>query len=135
MCRGWLADGKRAEIVMDVETAEVRWTLPETLQQLAVCGEREIVTEVLTLFQSDTESRLRELRSALESGDRKKARLQAHSVKGSAVQVGATFLAEACREMEMTAETPVELRPLLEEIEARFVAVSKAMSLEYGNIQ
>jgi len=119
---------------MSFEAAEVDWSLPEALQQLAIDGEREIVAEVLTLFQSDTESRLQELRGAVESGDRKRVRAQAHSLKGSAVQVGANSLAEACREMEMTAEARPDLLPLVEEIEARFVAVSKAISLEYGAV-
>lgn len=119
---------------MGFEAAEVEWSLPEALQQLAMEGEREIVAEVLTLFQSDTETRLQELRASAESGDRQRVRAQAHSLKGSAVQVGANWMAEACREMELTAETRPELMPLMEEIEARFVAVSKAISLEYGAI-
>jgi HPt (histidine-containing phosphotransfer) domain-containing protein len=115
--------------------AEVEWALPEALEQLAVCGEREIVVEVLSLFQSDTGSRLRSLRAAVEGGDRQRARAEAHSLKGSAVQVGALALGDACREMEMTAETQPELLPLLEEIEARFASVSKAISVEYGMVQ
>ena len=119
---------------MGIEAAEVEWSLPEALQQLAQDGEREIVAEVLTLFQSDTKSRLKDLRGAVESGDRKRVRSQAHSLKGSAVQVGANSMAEACREMELTAETRPQLAPLLQEIEGRFVAVSKAISLEYGAV-
>ena len=119
---------------MSFEAASMDWSLPEALQQLAVDGEREIVAEVLTLFQSDTESRLVELRQAVALGDRKRVRAQAHSLKGSAVQVGANSLADACREMELTAETRPELLPLLEEIESRFIAVSKAISLEYGAV-
>jgi HPt (histidine-containing phosphotransfer) domain-containing protein len=119
---------------MDFET-DMGWRLPETLQELAQCGEQEIVAEVLTLFQSDTEHRLTVLRAAVESGDRQTARAQAHSLKGSAVQVGANALAESCREMEMTAETRLNLLSLLEEIEGRFAMVSKSISLEYGAAQ
>lgn len=119
---------------MGMEVAQMDWSLPEALQQLASAGERDIVAEVLTLFQSDTGSRLQELRRAVESGDRKRVRSQAHSLKGSAVQVGAMAMGESCRDLELTAETRPELMPLLEEIESRFAAVSRAMSLEYGAV-
>jgi HPt (histidine-containing phosphotransfer) domain-containing protein len=115
--------------------AEVAWTLPEALEQLAVCGERDIVAEVLSLFQSDTGSRLRSLRSAVDRGDLRRVKAEAHSLKGSAVQVGANALAASCREMEMTADTRTDLLSLLEEIEARFATVSKAISVEYGTVQ
>jgi HPt (histidine-containing phosphotransfer) domain-containing protein len=115
--------------------AEVEWILPEALQQLAIAGEQDIVVEVLTLFRSDTDSRVRTLRAAAESGDRKKVRAEAHSLKGSAIQVGANALGESCREMELTAETRPELLSLVAEIEARFETVAKAMSLEYGTVQ
>lgn len=114
---------------------EMSWTLPDALQELAVGGDREIVSEVLTLFQSDTQCRLSVLRKAVESGDRKRVRLQAHSLKGSAVQVGAAAMADSCREMELTAEARPDLLPLLEEIEARFSHVSNLISLEYGTIK
>ena len=112
--------------------AETDWTLPEALHGLALCGEREIVSEVLALFQSDTQSRLRALRGSVQAGDRRRARMEAHSLKGSAVQVGAIAMAELCAELELTAETRPELESVLEQIEARFAAVSKAISLEYG---
>jgi len=115
--------------------ADTGWTLPNALQELALCGEREIVAEVLTLFQSDTESRLAVLRDAVGSGDRHEARAQAHSLKGSALQVGANALAESCREMEMTAETCPDLLRLLGEIERRFAMVSESISREYGAVQ
>jgi HPt (histidine-containing phosphotransfer) domain-containing protein len=120
---------------MGFETAEVEWSLPEALQELAVAGDREIVAEVLMLFQADTESRLQDLRGAVECGDRRRICAQAHSMKGSAIQVGANALADSCREMELTAETRQDLMSLLEEIETRFTAVSKAISLEYGAVQ
>lgn len=113
----------------------VGWTLPDALQELALGGEWDIVAEVLTLFQSDTQSRLGILREAVQSGDRRRVRSQAHSLKGSAVQVGAGWLADSCREMEQTAEARPDLLPLLEEIEARFSHISNLISLEYGAIQ
>jgi histidine phosphotransfer protein HptB len=111
------------------------WTLPDALQELALGGEQDIVAEVLALFQSDTQCRLGTLRAAVESDDRPRVRAQAHSLKGSAVQVGATVLADSCREMELAAEARPDLVPLLEKIEARFSQVSNLISLEYGAVQ
>jgi histidine phosphotransfer protein HptB len=122
------------EMEMNLEV-EVGWTLPEALQQLAMAGEQDLVAEVLTLFQTDTDSRLRTLRSAVESGNRKVVRAEAHSLKGSAGQVGAAALADSCRQLELTAETCPDFTPLLQEIEARFALVSKAMAVEYGTVQ
>lgn len=115
---------------MASETA-ASWTLPESLQELAECGEKEMVAEVLTLFRSDTVSRIQVLRTAVEAGDRVLTRAQAHSLKGSAVQVGAMALAEACRELELTAETRPDLFSPLAEIESQFDAVSRVIALEY----
>lgn len=111
--------------------AEVSWTLPDALRELALGGEREIVAEVLALFQADTQSRIGMLREAVQTGDRPRVRSQAHSLQGSAVQVGAAALAESCREMEMAAEARPDLLPLLEEIEARFTHVSNLMCPHY----
>jgi HPt (histidine-containing phosphotransfer) domain-containing protein len=113
----------------------VGWILPDVLQELAFSGKRDLVAELLLLFQSDTESRLAELRTAAASGDRRRVRTQAHSLKGSAAQVGAVALADSCRELELTAETRADLLPLLEEIEERFAMVSRSISLEYGAVQ
>ena len=114
---------------------EVGWTLPDALLELALGGDRDIVAEVLALFQSDTQSRIGMLREAVESGDRPRARSQAHSLKGSALQVGATALAESCREMELAAEVRPDLLALLDEIEARFYHISNLMTMEYGALQ
>jgi HPt (histidine-containing phosphotransfer) domain-containing protein len=113
----------------------VGWILPDVLQELAFSGERAVVAELLLLFQSDTESRLAELRTAAASGDRRRVRAQAHSLKGSAAQVGAVALTDSCRELELAAETRADLLPLLEEIEERFAMVSRSISLEYGAVQ
>lgn len=115
---------------MALET-ELQWTLPEALQELAISGEQEIVVEVLSLFQSDTSARLRSLREAAQRGDRRRVQAQAHSLKGSAVQVGAIGFADCCREMEMTAESRPDLMSLVEEIETRFANVSRVMALEF----
>ena len=105
------------------------WVLPEELRQLAESDE-DLVNEVLSVFQSDTADRIRKLRAALAQDDRQQVRHQAHAIKGSAGQVGATDVSELCRQLELyalTAETPV-LHDLMERLEASFADVCRAMS-------
>lgn len=110
---------------------ELHWALPEALQELAMSGEQDIVAEVLSLFQSDTRARLRSLREAAQHGDRRRVQAEAHSLKGSAVQVGAIAFADSCREMEMTAESRPDLLSMVDEIETRFAQVSRAMASDF----
>lgn len=119
---------------MDKEV-EVAWRLPEPLQQLAGAGQWEAVAEVLILFQSDTESRLQDLRIAVLRGDRKRVKAQAHALKGSAAQVGASAFAACCQELELNAESRPELDSLLAEIESRFAAASRAIVTELAAVQ
>ena len=83
------------------------WVLPEALRQLQECGETELVEELIVIFQSDTASRLEILARAVETSDHATARQEAHTIKGSALQVGAVRFAEACRQMEMEARKDV----------------------------
>ena len=64
---------------------------------MAEGGDSEIVLEVLSVFQTDTAARLRTLQAALAAGDTAQVRTQAHSIKGSASQVGALGLAALCQ--------------------------------------
>jgi len=82
------------------------WVLPATLRQLEECGETDLVAELIAIFQTDTASRLEILAQAVETADYTTARQEAHTIKGSALQVGADSLAELCRQMEVEARKP-----------------------------
>lgn len=84
------------------ETAAL-WVLPESLREFVDTGDREMVVEILTLFQDDSAPRLRELNDALAAGDRETVRKQAHTLKGAALQVGAVAMSGICREIERLA--------------------------------
>src|SRR5512133_1964444 len=105
------------------------WVLPDELRQLAESDEG-LVKEVLDVFQTDTSDRLAKLRAALDRNDLAQARNQAHAIKGSSGQVGATEVAALCRELETLALTsdPGSLWELLGRIEAEFAYVCRAMS-------
>src|SRR5947207_1115764 len=106
------------------------WMLPDELRQLAEHGERGLVQEVLTVFQSDTATRLSKVQSALANDDRTEVRNQAHAVKGSAGQVGAPAVAAICQSLESLALTAdlSELRNLSRQLELAFADVVRAMN-------
>jgi HPt (histidine-containing phosphotransfer) domain-containing protein len=106
------------------------WQLPEELRQMAEGGDSEIVLEVLSVFQTDTASRLRTLQAALAAGDMAQVRTQAHSIKGSASQVGALGLAAVCQSIEHeAAQGPTaSLTALVRELETSFPEVCRAIT-------
>ena len=108
---------------------ENQWCLPEELQELARDGADEVVREILTAFQSDTGSRLLRLRHALETLDRAAIRQQAHTIRGSAVQVGADAVAADCRLLETAAahQPATDIAALLMRVESSFDEVCRAM--------
>ena len=106
------------------------WTLPEELQMLADIGDAETVREVIAVFQSDTEKRIRRIRSAVAAADAPQVRAEAHAVKGSAGQVGAMHVSSLCRQIEAAAikQDLATAGGLLPELEAAFQTVRAAMS-------
>ena len=107
--------------------------LPAALRQLQECGETELVEELIVIFQSDTASRLEVLARALATADNATARQEAHTIKGSALQVGAVPFAEACRQMEMEArkDAPSDLAPLLRAMRRSFDEVRGALAARH----
>ncbi|NKQ11853.1 MULTISPECIES: Hpt domain-containing protein [unclassified Pseudomonas] len=80
---------------------------------------------LLDTFLTDSEERLLLLQSACRNGDGEDLRQAAHSFKGSCSNMGATLLAELCRELEETArvEQLDEAPELIERIEREFAIV------------
>jgi len=104
--------------------------LPAALRQLQECGETTLVEELIVIFESDTAERLGVLARAVETADNATARQEAHTIKGSALQVGAVPFAEACRQMEMEArkEAPSDLAALYRAMLQRFDEVRGAIA-------
>jgi HPt (histidine-containing phosphotransfer) domain-containing protein len=101
------------------------WVLPAALQQLQECGEELLVEELIDIFQTDTALRLEVLRRAVETADLTTTRTEAHTIKGSALQVGAVKVADVCREMEIEARQvqPAELATLMRALLSSFEEV------------
>ncbi len=79
------------------------WVVPEALEHLARTGAADLVAELLDDFRTDVAARLERLRGALATGDAATVKMEVHSIKGSAAQMGAGDLAAACRKLEVDA--------------------------------
>jgi HPt (histidine-containing phosphotransfer) domain-containing protein len=111
------------------------WVLPAALQQLQECGETSLVEELIAIFQTDTAERLDLLARAVEAADYPTARHEAHTIKGSALQVGAVRFADACREVEMEARKPQpgDLAPLFGTVLRTFDEVREVLAARRGS--
>jgi HPt (histidine-containing phosphotransfer) domain-containing protein len=107
------------------------WELPETLRELADDGAAGLIPELIEAFGADTAPRLERMREAIANADTKGLSDAAHTIKGSAQQMGADAMASLCQELELAAmDTPAsDLIRWLSALEAEFADVSRAMSL------
>jgi HPt (histidine-containing phosphotransfer) domain-containing protein len=108
------------------------WEFPEALRLLAECGDTELLEELIAIFQSDTSSRLQVLGRAVAGGDLPVVRMEAHTIKGSAMQVGAERVADVCRKMELEAAKtpPLELFSLYTRLQKSFDEVCQVMTAQ-----
>jgi HPt (histidine-containing phosphotransfer) domain-containing protein len=85
----------------------------ERLRRLRAPGDPDLVAELARLFVGEARARF----EALEGADPEACRLAAHSLRGSAGQLGATRLAAACAALEAD-PGPEMLEAALRELEA-----------------
>ncbi|MDX9757800.1 MAG: response regulator [Bacteroidota bacterium] len=83
--------------LLDRETVEM-------LQSLSGDSETSILAELLTILETQTPALVDEMTAALDRGDQAVVRRCAHTIKGSALNLGARALAEVCQRMEHAAE-------------------------------
>ena len=117
-------------------SSQSAWTLPEELQQLARDGAADVVADVVAVFQEDTAERLERLRAAVHNGDCAAVKAEAHAIKGSSSQLGASAMAKMCFQMEqMGASGNIsDAAGVLAQIEQHFVEVAQAMAkLDLGD--
>lgn len=89
----------------DNGTAEFAWRPPKTIQDLADSGCSDLIPELVAAFTSDVADRLKKARQAVASDDMALFRAQMHTMKGSAMQMGAAEMAALCRQIEETGAT------------------------------
>ena len=94
----------------------------ETLRQLTPPGEPDVLTEVLKIFLQEVPLRIERLRTVLAAGNIEEVQRAAHSLKGSAGNIGARRLHEVCRQLDEKgrAGESVGLAPLVDALAAEF---------------
>lgn len=71
-----------------------------SLRQLSVPGEPDVLTDVLKLFLAEVPPRMTRLRNAWSSGNIEEMQRAAHSLKGSAGNIGAQGMFDVCRQLD-----------------------------------
>jgi HPt (histidine-containing phosphotransfer) domain-containing protein len=82
------------------EPAVLDSAVVDALRQLTPPGEPDVLAEVLRLFLQEAPPRIERLRNAWASGNIEELHRAAHSLKGSAGNIGARRLFEVCRQLD-----------------------------------
>jgi histidine phosphotransfer protein HptB len=89
-----------------IGTSEAAWILPVTIRDLAA-DDPSLIAELIEAFNTDTSLRLVQMRESIANADINACRNAAHTIKGSALQMGAAVIAILCQELELAAiDTP-----------------------------
>jgi HPt (histidine-containing phosphotransfer) domain-containing protein len=78
------------------------------LQEIVEC-DPGMISDLFSLFVEDSAARLRILSCACTNGDFKIVRAQAHSLKGSSLQIGAAGLGSLCAALELSNRSEPEM--------------------------
>ncbi len=92
-------------------------------------GDDEFLNDLIRTFLDETPVILERLHAALANDDAGGIRLNAHSLKGSSAEFGASWLAELCRQLELAGKNgDLDTAPdLLGEIEDEYARVQSAL--------
>jgi HPt (histidine-containing phosphotransfer) domain-containing protein len=103
------------------------WSLPTELRDI-VETDSSVLPELVSIFLTDSSTRLKTLSSACFDLDFKIVRAQAHSLKGSALQMGAAGLGSLCAALEASEKPQPEYTgPMMRSILDEFALVRQAM--------
>ena len=108
-----------AEAVLDPAVLDV-------LRSLTPPGEPDVLNEVLGMFLVEVPPRLQKLRNAMAAGNIEEVHRTAHSLKGSAGNIGANAMFAACKELDDRSRggDVAAVGPLIE-----------AVGVEYGRVK
>lgn len=101
----------------------------ENLRQLTPPGEPDVLAEVLELFLQDVPRRLTRLRASCDAGDAAELHKTAHSLKGSAGNIGAPAMFAICHQLDDQARAGdlSDAKRLIDALEAEFARVEVAI--------
>ena len=93
----------------------------ERLRQLTPPGEPDVLVEILTVFLADVPRRIDHLKTSWREGKAAEVQRAAHSLKGSAGNIGAGSLYAVCREIDERAKTgSLRIDPLIAELDREY---------------
>lgn len=106
------------------------WTPPETLRELEAAGCGSIVPDLVNEFVTDTRDRLARMRQAIATSDTKLFQREAHSIKGSANQMGGDQVAVLAKvlELEGAAMPSWSLRERVAQLEGEVEVLCRQMT-------
>ena len=120
--------GESTDGIHAVESGKREWTLPAELWAL-LGTDTTAVAELVELYLSDAVKRLELLKIACQNQDFRVVRLQAHSLKGSSLQIGAKELGRLCSALELCDKPSQEdCGRILRSIQEEFAWVGLAMT-------
>ncbi len=83
----------------------IDWQILNALRQMAGKRAAEVIGDLIASYLEDVPSRLSKMNSALQHGDAPALRQSAHALRSSSLNLGATYLAHLCQEVEAIALT------------------------------
>ncbi|MDO8677425.1 MAG: Hpt domain-containing protein [Acidobacteriota bacterium] len=103
----------------------------DNLRQLTPPGEPDVLAEVLELFLQDVPRRIEKLRAAWAAGDAAELHKTAHSLKGSAGNIGAQTLFGVCRQLDDKGRAGdlTDAKPLVDALVTEYARVEVAIGL------
>lgn len=105
-------------------------TIVDQLQALARAGNSQLLDRLQASFTRDTPLRLQALRAAVAARDAEAVAFNAHTLKGSAANLGATEMVATCVQIEASSPDagPAELEALLTELEQGALRAQTALA-------
>jgi HPt (histidine-containing phosphotransfer) domain-containing protein len=97
-----------------------------SLRDLTPPGEPDVLKELFELFLEDVPARIEKLRAAWQAGDAVGVQRAAHSLKGSAGNIGATQLHAVCTQLDAQGRSGdlSPLPPLVTSLDDEFAKVA-----------
>jgi HPt (histidine-containing phosphotransfer) domain-containing protein len=94
-------------------------TVLDALRQLNMPGEPDVLAEVLKMFVQEVPPRIERLRNAFAAGDIQAVHRHAHSLKGSAGNIGARAMFAVCKQLDESGDL-ASAAPLVDGLLAEF---------------